>query len=312
MMKKSVFGNIVALTIITSASVFATGQDDMMLKDNTRSECGRIAVGKHNAIVLKENNRDVELIGYDSQFRQISDSTRIRFVKLAMGSDGYMALAENGRIYVSLDQEFNCCRRRLEELRDVIDIAASENYVVALHTNGRVTCICKSDSIEKSDVIANAVSQWNNIIQVACGYDFVVGLRSNGTLVSAGNDYYCPSWQGLVQFDAFSTDYLPLGQYGERFFVRQKHPTIALLNNGAVVSNFAEEVELWKDVTKVSVGHGYAVGLKRDGTVYAMGDEYFVRIVESWKNVVDVECNYLSAVALLSDGTVETTINKYL
>lgn len=63
----------------------------------------------------------------------------------------------------------------------------------------------------------------------------------------------------------------------------------------------------WIDVIKVTVGDGCAIGLKKDGSLYAIGDESFVRKVASWSNVIDVECKFRNAIARLADGNVVST-----
>ena len=49
------------------------------------------------------------------------------------------------------------------------------------------------------------------------------------------------------------------------------------------------------------------VGLKSDGTAYALGNDDFVREVQSWYNVVEIDCKFNHAVAILADGTIKYT-----
>lgn len=71
-------------------------------------------------------------------------------------------------------------------------------------------------------------------------------------------------------------------------------------------ADYTDEVNNWRNVTNVSVGNnGYTVGLKSDGTAYALGNDDFVREVQSWHNIVEIECKFNFAVAILADCTIK-------
>lgn len=271
--------------------------EPVLIKVNSRNNHigGRIAIARDFAIVLKENDWELEIVGHNPDFRQLCRTTRNKFVKLAAGFDGYMALTDDGHVHVGPRAEEFERGMEIEQLRDVVDIVGCEGHTVVLHSDSTVTCIDEPCSYEGPDAFANEVRNWNGIVQVACGFDFVAGLKSDGTLISVGRYYHCPNWDGIVQFDAFNC------YYGQIY-------TIALLDNGRVVSDYTDEVSEWRDVIKVRVGNnGFAVGLTSDGTAYAIGEEDFVRDVQSWRNIVDIECKFNHAVAILSNGRIVST-----
>ena len=263
------------------------------LKSTSNISTGKIAIARDFAIVLQDNGWELKLIGHNPNFRQLSGMTQNQFVKLTAGFDGYMALTDDGRIITGPKAREFECGFEIESLHGVRDVVGCEGHTVALHYDGRVTCIDEPGGYEGPDKFAREVERWNGIIQVACGFDFVAGLKSDGTLISVGRHYRCPTWQGIVQFDAFNC------YYGNCY-------TIALLNNGAVKADYTDEVDYWRNVTNVSVGNnGYTVGLKSDGTAYALGNDDFVREVQSWHNIVEIECKFNHAVAILADGTIK-------
>ncbi len=121
----------------------------------------------------------------------------------------------------------------------------------------------------------------------------MVGLKSDGTLISVGRHYRCPTWQGIVQFDAFNCYY-------------RNCYTIALLNNDAVKTDYIDEIDNWRNVTNVCIGNnGYTVGLKSDRTAYALDNDDFIREVQLWHNIVEIDCKFNHAVAILADGTIK-------
>lgn len=261
---------------------------------------GRIAIARDFAIILKENGWELELIGHNPEFRQLCRTVKRKFIKVAAGFDGYMALSDNGHIFTGPKaREFECVFE-IEQLTDVIDVVGCEGHTVALHSDGTISCIDEPGSYQGPEAFARETDRWSGIIQVACGFDFIAGLKSDGTLISTstGNSYHCPDWEGIVQFDAFNC------YYGRIY-------TIALLDDGRVVSDYTNEVAEWRNVIKVRVGNnGYSVGLKSDGTAYAIGSDKFVKDIQSWENIVDIECKFDKAVAILSNGRIVYTVSQ--
>ena len=64
-------------------------------------------------------------------------------------------------------------------------------------------------------------------------------------------------------------------------------------------------ISLWRDIVSVAGGDRHAVGLKKDGTVEAVGWNYFgQREVSDWKDIVSVACGLNHTAGLKKDGTV--------
>ena len=128
------------------------------------------------------------------------------------------------------------------------------------------------------------------------GYSHTVGLKSDGTVVAAGeNDKgQCnvSAWKDIVAISAGSDH------------------TIGLKSDGTVVAVGDNDkgqcnVSAWKDIVAISAGSSHTVGLKSDGTVVAVGDNYDGRCnVSTWKDIVAISVNGIRTVGLKSDGTV--------
>lgn len=257
---------------------------------------GRIAVARDFAVVLKDNGWELQLVGHNEHFRQICRSVKRNFVKLAAGFDGYMALDSRGYVSVGPPAKEFQTSLALDGLSGVKDISASEGHTVLLLDDGTVKCIDEPQSYEGPEQFSHDVRAWRDIKQVVCGFDFVMGLKKDGSLITVGNyvgglGIGVTQWHNVKQIDAFNC------YYGRCY-------SIAILNNGLVVSDFTNAVERWRNVVKVSVGNGCAVGLRADGRAYAIGGEEFERTVSSWRKIVDIECKFFQAVALLEDGSV--------
>ena len=61
----------------------------------------------------------------------------------------------------------------------------------------------------------------------------------------------------------------------------------------------------WSDIIAVSAGDDHTVGLKRDGTVAAVGDNDDGQCdVSGWSDIIAVSAGYYHTVGLKRDGTV--------
>ena len=86
--------------------------------------------------------------------------------------------------------------------------------------------------------------------------------------------------------------------------------TVGLKKDGTVVAVGNNEdgkcnVSGWKDIVLVSAGYSHTVGLKKDGTVVAVGDNHYNQCdVSDWNDIVSVSTVYSHTVGLKKDGTV--------
>lgn len=94
--------------------------------------------------------------------------------------------------------------------------------------------------------------------------------------------------------------------------------TVGLTKNGTVMAcgdNFANmcDVENWTDIISVSAGNGHTVGLKADGTVVATGyDKYGQCDISGWSDIVAISAGNDHTIGLKTDGTLLTAgYSKY-
>ena len=65
------------------------------------------------------------------------------------------------------------------------------------------------------------------------------------------------------------------------------------------------DVSGWHDIARIACGEEHTVGLKKDGTVVAVGNNDDGKCnVSGWTNIVDIACGDFITVGLRSDGTV--------
>ena len=101
-----------------------------------------------------------------------------------------------------------------------------------------------------------------------------------------------------------------------RYISAGSYHTVGLKKDGTVMAVGNNEygqcdVSKWKDIIAVSAGTYHTVGLKKDGTVIAVGNnEYGQCDVSKWKDIVAVSAEYYQTAGLKKDGTVVVVGNN--
>lgn len=153
------------------------------------------------------------------------------------------------------------------------------------------------------------VSDWKNIIAISAGFWHLIGLKSDGTVVSANpqksffasilrkndNLFTNPSLNSVQEW----TEIIAIAA--------GSHHIVGLKSDGTVVVEGCKfNVSNWKDIVAISAGCGITVGLKADGTVVANGitRREGQNNISDWKDIVAISAGATHAVGLKSDGTV--------
>ena len=156
----------------------------------------------------------------------------------------------------------------------IISVDISSHHIVSLYSDGTVKAICSDNSHRELNVIF-----WTNIVDIAAGQGFTIGLKEDGRVVGVGQ----------IDIVAFSV----------------KKPRTRPVNINEIVAD-------WHDIVAVYAGGGWVIGLKKDGTVNVAGNMYLKEIdLSEWHDIVDVSGNYSFIMGLRSDGTVVATGSIY-
>ena len=176
-------------------------------------------------------------------------------------------------------------------------LEAGHSHFVAVLEDGHVIAV--NDGEVEDDFGQCDVSDWEDIISVGAGYGFTVGLKTNGTVVGAGDSNFYQeirSWTGIIDI-ACGMNY-----------------TVGLTMDGTVVAAGSNDegqqnnLSNWTDIVDVACGGWHTIGLRADGTVLAVGsNDYGQCNVSGWTDIVAVAGNYWATFGLKSDGTVVYT-----
>jgi alpha-tubulin suppressor-like RCC1 family protein len=153
------------------------------------------------------------------------------------------------------------------------------------------------DSSSLASAMALNAPQGKVTPMVAAGSGHTVGLKSDGTVVAAGdNDYSDVSgWTDIKQVAAGEWHTVGVKSDGTVVAVGQSHS--GQCNVGG-----------WTDIIQVSASWGHTVGVKSDGTVVAVGYNSKGQCnVGGWTGINQTAAGGSHTVGLKNDGTVVAT-----
>ena len=147
------------------------------------------------------------------------------------------------------------------------------------------------------------VDGWTQIVDIRSGGDYTVGLRSDGTVVAAGDNTYgqcdVADWNGVVAID--TSDSYTVG-------LRYDGTVVAAGCLGWKGADVRPYVSDCTDIAAVETARYAIIGRKTDGTMVCQGpDGSWVEAVleeSGWTDVQEFFCTDTSLLALKTDGTV--------
>ena len=227
---------------------------------------------------------------------------RKRAITLSAGIRSSLAVDNMGNVKTTIP--IDSIKEGILSWRNIISAVNHGEIVIGI-TDDRKAVTVNSNRMLKIDT-----SDWNDLIQVDAGQQFVVGLADDGTVRCSGHngDGQCDTddWKDIIAVAAGWRHTAAIDKNGELF--------ITGYHADSQHSEYEKEKELWKDVYVLSAagggdkGKGHTVGLKKDGSVVAIGDNQYGQCnVDLWTDIIAISAGDFHTVGLKSDGTVITT-----
>ena len=291
--------------------------------DNTYGRCSvsswtdivDVSAGYEHTVGLKADGTVIAAGLNVDDTRDISDWMDI--VAISAGGDHTAGLKADGTVVVAIKSSYYSGRFDVSGWTDIVAISAGDFHLLGLRADGTVVAAGKDNDGQCS------VSDWADIklpesrspaaadertrqtsavvrneTTVSAGENHVVGLKTDGTVVAAGQNEFgqcdVSDWTGIAAVSAGGDH------------------TVGLKKDGSVVAagrnDYGQcEVSDWKDIAAISAGGNHTVGLKQDGTVVAAGDDYYNQCnVAYWSDIVAISAGKNHTVGLKRDGTVIT------
>ncbi len=180
-----------------------------------------------------------------------------------------------------------------------LEITPVVNKIIAIGYDFTAAICSDGTVVTTGDISDLDTSEWTDIISLAAGSAHLLGLKENGTVVSAGFNYKescsVEDWSDVI-------DLLATWDH-----------TVGLTSSGRVLATGENEfgqcdTDSWRDIVAIAVGDGYTVGLRSDGTVVAVGDNKKGQCdTGSWRDIVAISAEDHMTAGLRSDGTVVVT-----
>lgn len=171
-------------------------------------------------------------------------------------------------------------------------LEAGFSHFIALLDDGHVISMVEDNSKAYGQY---NVSDWDDIISVAAGFFFSVGLKSDGTVVGTGAESGfsgSENWTDIVDIACGA---------GHSVGLKSNGTVVAVGDNDSGQINVSD----WTDIVNISAGSWHTIGLKKDGTVVATGSNSYGQCdVGNWRDIVDIAGNNWVTVGLRSDGTM--------
>jgi alpha-tubulin suppressor-like RCC1 family protein len=211
--------------------------------------------------------------------------------------------------YANASEKAAECRNAIKRRELANYLAAGIHHSTAVRADGTVAFTGNDKNNSKVDI-----NKWTEIASIDTYGEITIGLKTDGTVVAAGNSNFSLgtlNWKDILAVSA-----------GERF-------AVGLTANGTVVSvghdagDGQRRVDNWGDIIAVATGWRHTVGLKSDSSILITGYRATQQLNEidkkreEWENVIAIDAGGGGdngeghTVGLRSDGTVVAVGDNY-
>ncbi len=171
---------------------------------------------------------------------------------------------ENGKVYYYSDE----CKEI--EAKKITWSNRDYRFSIVLRNDGTVYCMDIIDHVDMEKF--PELSTWSDIVDVSCGKDFVVGLKSNGEVVSTGIDF---SEKNIVMIDTFETVNMsiPMALTADgKLVVPEQFQTEPAISEAL---SFTDIVDFLPVGWESGGAHSVILAKKSDGSLIATKNEFF-------------------------------------
>ena len=295
-LKKSIRTALVGISFVCLITLVGCGNEDI-----SKYRSNKIVASSINATYALTNEGTVLATGKDEN-GQLNVDSWSEIVEISASDDYVVGLREDGTVVSTMDIP------EITNWNEIIDVSAGNSYLAALKKDGTVLTVGVSEDTKGEE---EYVTEWNNIIAISQGnHDTLVGLKSDGTVVGCGLNYYgeieVDNWRNIIQAET------------------KTHFTAGLKSDGTVVCvGYCDGIECdvsgWTNIKQIDVQSCGIIGVKEDGTMVSTGgsiatDNKLIKStdssietglsVEGVSDVVAVDTSY-NTVCTKEDGTVE-------
>ena len=198
-------------------------------------------------------------------------------IKVCEGEGFSVILNENGCVTSSgLISKYE---KIIADWKNIIDIAAGNNHVVAVDSNGRVYCA--------GDDVPCEIEGTRNVKKVFATDNAAIALSEVGTLTI----------KGTLTGTSYLKDYLNIKD------LASSDDILVVLNNDSSINVYSKygsyiKAESWNDIVDITCGNDFVAGLDAFGKVHIeMENDEIKEKVNEWSNIIAIDAgkDYLIA-----------------
>jgi len=197
--------------------------------------------------------------------------------------------------------DYKDAKEKLAEIEAQLNEATYQNAMALLDDGKYIEAIAelrKLGDYKDAQAKLEQIRDMKRIIDISVGEEHTVCLKSDGTVIAIGYNYYgqcnVSAWTDIVAISA--SEYI----------------TVGLKSDGTVVAtgeNYYGQCDVndWENIVAISASPNYTFGLRSDGTVVTTGENksYNSRLnIGGWTDIVAISASQVHTVGLKSDGTV--------
>ena len=213
------------------------------------------------------------------------------FRAVAAGRAHTLALREDGTVCAAGDET---AWRGVSAWRDITAICAGDAHSVGLRTDGTVVALGDNSYGQCN------TAHWTEVTAICAGAQYTLGLRADGTLLCAGE---------LPWPEALAGTPAPIRSLsGNSYRLAMLCEDGSVLVYGNLSSADLLRLQGWTDMTALCVSANFVAGLRADGTVALLGNNYEGDVsVIGWYDIVSLAAGNFHLLGLRADGTVVST-----
>ena len=188
-------GRVFTVGLRSDGTVVVTGSDPKLQEVRNWQNITSI-FASHAEIIGTDSSGAIRTAGgmTEREHDIVRSWTNVAAVDFSGGDP--IGLKEDG----TLVSAFEFIQRKLSFCADIVSIACDSRRIFCLQKNGTVLSVLKNaSSIDEKEY---DVSGWNDIAAIDAGYEYLIGLRKNGTVVATGSDV--KKIQGVLSWRLFN------------------------------------------------------------------------------------------------------------
>ncbi len=179
--------------------------------------------------------------------------------------------------------------------------------LIGVHDDGTVSVV-ENYFRNDYDTEVEEISKWTDIVEVSFGAGYILGVRSDGTVVATGfvNDGKNANNPELYQINSWKDIAHAYVVNGNQIAGLRKDGTVVIATGSYGEEDHDLDVTAkWSDIVKLYSDGGYLVGLRADGILLtSTSDEPLIQDVSEWKDIVDFDFTAYHAIGLKRNGMV--------